>query len=74
MRYRSDFLIMPPIAVRSDPFLSFNFELQVEGLVIGNFSEVSGLGAEIDIEEYREGGVNDFVHKLPKNTKTSDCT
>jgi phage tail-like protein len=58
-----------PLASRSDPFLGFGFELQAEGLVIGSFSEVSGLGAEIDIEEYREGGVNDFVHKLPKNTK-----
>lgn|SRR5512145_3362580 len=64
----------PPrsLASRSDPFLGFGFELQVEGLVIGSFSEVSGLGAEIDIEEYREGGVNDFVHKLPKNTKYSN--
>src|SRR5215467_3253039 len=60
---------MVPLAARSDPFLSFNFELQIEGFVIGSFSEVSGLGAEIDIEEYKEGGVNDFVHKLPKNTK-----
>jgi phage tail-like protein len=58
-----------PLAKRSDPFLSFNFELELEGLLVGSFSEVSGLGAEIDIEEYREGGVNEFVHKLPKNTK-----
>lgn len=54
---------------RSNPFPVFNFQVEVEGLIAGSFSEVSGLGAEIDIEEYREGGVNEFVHKLLKNTK-----
>ena len=54
---------------KSNPFPVFNFQVEVEGLIVGSFSEVSGLGAEIDIEEYREGGVNEFVHKLLKNTK-----
>lgn len=54
---------------RSNPFPSFNFQVEVDGLIVGSFSEVSGIGAEIDIEEYREGGVNEFVHKLLKNTK-----
>jgi phage tail-like protein len=57
------------VTARSDPFTGFSFELQMEGLVVGGFSEVSGLAAEIDIEEYREGGSNDFVHRLPKVTK-----
>ena len=54
---------------RFDPFLSFNFTLQVDGLVVGSFSEVSGIGSETEVEEYREGGVNEFTHKLPKTTK-----
>jgi phage tail-like protein len=29
---------------------------------------VSGLGSEIEIEDYREGGVNGFAHKLPGTT------
>lgn len=33
------------------------------------FQEVSGLSAEISVEEVVEGGVNDYVHKLPKNAK-----
>lgn len=57
------------VTARSDPFTGFSFELKLEGLVVGGFSEVSGLAAEIDIEEYREGGSNDFVHRLPKVTK-----
>ena len=54
---------------RKDPYLSFHFLLEIGGLIKGGFSEVSGLQAEVDTEDYEEGGVNDFVHKLPKATK-----
>lgn len=36
---------------------------------IGGFSEVKGLDVETEIEEYREGGVNDHVHSFVKSTK-----
>jgi phage tail-like protein len=49
--------------VRTDPFLVFNFAVEIRGLVVGGFREVSGLQAEAEIEEYREGGVNEFIHK-----------
>ena len=49
---------------RSDPYLDFNFLVEVDGLVAGGFSEVSGLTVEVEVESYREGGLNDFVHKL----------
>lgn len=51
-----------------EPFVTFNFAVEVEGLLVGGFSEVSGLESQIDMEEYREGGVNGFVHKLPTTT------
>jgi phage tail-like protein len=57
-----------------NPFPASNFQVEVDGVIAGSFSEVSGIGAEIDIEEYREGGVNDFVHKLLKNTKQENLT
>jgi phage tail-like protein len=31
----------------------------------GAFQEVSGLGAELEVFTYPEGGVNDYVHQLP---------
>jgi phage tail-like protein len=31
----------------------------------GGFHEASGLGAELEVLPYPEGGVNDFVHQLP---------
>ena len=59
---------------RIDPYASFNFLVEIEGVVVGGFSEVSGLQAETETEEYREGGVNDFVYKLPKITKYPNLT
>ena len=34
-------------------------------MAIGAFSEVKGLGGELEVMPYAEGGVNDFVHQLP---------
>jgi phage tail-like protein len=48
---------------RNDPFLSYNFAVEIHGLVAGGFSEVQGLQLEIELHEYREGGVNGYVHK-----------
>lgn len=38
------------------------------------FQSVSGLSVEYETEEFREGGENRFVHKLPGRTKYSDLT
>jgi phage tail-like protein len=62
------------IGERNDPYLSFRFLVEIQGLIVGGFSEVSGLQAETEIEEKREGGVNDYVHKLPKITKYQNIT
>jgi phage tail-like protein len=54
---------------RQDPYLDFRFLVEVDQLIKGGFTQVSGLQAEVDIEEYREGGTNDFFHHLPRGTK-----
>jgi len=53
-----------PLGNPVDPYLKHNFAVEIEGLVAGGFQEVSGLESEIEVSEYREGGVNLFVHKL----------
>ena len=52
---------------RRDPYLTFNFvvELGKDNLEVGGFTEVSGLQAEIEVQDYREGGLNVYIHKLP---------
>jgi len=62
------------VAEREDPYISFGFLVEIHGLIVGGFSEVSGLQAETETEEIREGGVNDHVHKLPKISKYPNIT
>lgn len=38
------------------------------------FQSVSGLTVDIETEEFKEGGENRFVHKLPTRTKYSEIT
>ena len=57
------------IGKRKDPYLSFRFGVEIGGLIVGGFSEVTGLQVETETEDYQEGGVNDFVHKLPKTSR-----
>lgn len=51
------------------PYMSFEFRIEIEGIVSAQASEVTGLSMETETELYEEGGVNDFVHQLPKRTK-----
>ena len=57
------------LANRKDPYLTFNFLVEIEGLVVGGFSEVTGLQVETVIETYREGGLNAYEHKLAGPTR-----
>ncbi len=50
---------------RKDPYLGFQFLVEIHGLVAGGFTEVSGLKVELEVKDYREGGRNEYVHKLP---------
>jgi phage tail-like protein len=52
------------LGIRNDPYGGFAFLVELEGLVAGGFTEVSGLQIETTIETYREGGLNDYQHKL----------
>jgi|SRR5438270_9310282 len=36
---------------------------------LGDWSKCDGLSVEFEVKEYQEGGVNDYVHKLPGRVK-----
>ena len=57
---------------RSDPFMAFNFAVEIDGLLVGGFSEVSGLESEVTTQTYQEGGVNAYVHRLPSGASASN--
>jgi phage tail-like protein len=64
----------------SDPFPGYRFLIALDPgdfrmptsqadlvplVALGQFQEVKGLGAELEVFGYAEGGLNDFVHQLP---------
>ena len=51
------------------PYTPFRFRVEINGIIVAQVSEVTGLQVETETELYEEGGVNDFVHQLPKRTK-----
>lgn len=51
-----------------NPYMTFRYRIEIDGIIEAGFSEVTGLQATTQVEDYREGGVNDFTHKLPKET------
>jgi phage tail-like protein len=53
-----------------DPFLNFNFRVEIDGIQVAAFHECSGLDSSIDVIEHREGGGP--IRKLPGNTKFSN--
>jgi phage tail-like protein len=62
-------------AERRDPFRAFNFQLEIEGIPLGAFSECSGLTAEGDAVDYREGtDLQPNVRKLVGLRKYSNIT
>ena len=52
------------IGQRNDPYRSCNFLIEIEGVAVGGFSEITGLQVETEVKEYREGGENGYIHKL----------
>jgi phage tail-like protein len=64
--------------LRNDPVSGYRFIVSLVGsagtlqravfgterVAAGGFSECSGLEANMTVEEYAEGGVNDYVHKF----------
>ncbi|MGE5656354.1 MAG: phage tail protein [Actinomycetota bacterium] len=58
-----------PKSIRSDPYMSCNFFIEIGGLVAGGFTEVGGLESEMELESYAEGGVNGYIHYFPKQAR-----
>lgn len=49
---------------RQDPLRGFRYLVEIDGIVSGAFLRVKGLSREVRVEPYREGGVNEYEHKL----------
>ena len=49
---------------RKDPLRGFRFLLEIDQVASAGFTRVKGISREVKHESYREGGVNDYEHKL----------
>src|SRR5215470_1854862 len=67
-------LVTNLLGVRADPYRVFKFMVEIEGLLAGGFSECSGLQVETEYFDYREGGVNEYVHRFAGATKYPPLT
>lgn len=47
------------------PHLNAHFRLLINGVLVADFSECSGLSGELGTEDYLEGGENRFAHRFP---------
>lgn len=59
---------------RDDPFSSFNFLVEIDGVTKAGFSEVSGLSMTTDVIEYRNGNEDITPRKLPGLKKFANIT
>lgn len=64
------------MAQRTSPYGAFNFIVNFDGgETFGGFSDVSGIGNEITVAEYRNGNDKEnHVRKIPGIHKVSDVT
>ncbi len=60
---------------RNDPFKDYSFLVEIDGVADTAFSEVSGLSAEAEVIEYREGADKPTSsRKLPGRVRYGDLT
>lgn len=64
---------MAATSSRNDPFTSFNFIVDVQGMRAG-FAEIGGLSTETNIVEYREGIEDTAPRKLPGQKKFANIS
>lgn len=58
----------------ADPLPGFRFLVEIAGIQDATFLECSGFETKLDVEEYKEGGLNDYVHKLPGRQSYTNVT
>ncbi len=60
--------------MRLDPAPAYLFFIELSGVIVSLFTECEGIGVERKFEEVKEGGVNDYVHKLPGRIEFGNIT
>ena len=62
------------LARSEDPWNSYRFAVEIQGVQEAEFLECTGLQVEVKVEPYEEGGLNGFTHKIPGRRSFSNIT
>jgi phage tail-like protein len=65
---------MAQTGARIDPYVNFNFLVELGGIAQAGFTACTGLDSTTEVIENREGGQNTTVRKYPGRTTYSDIT
>lgn len=57
-----------------DPGVGYLFHVAIDGIILGNFTKISGLSAKYETETVKEGGENTHVHHLPGRVTYGNVT
>jgi len=57
-----------------DPGVAYLFQVAIDGVLLGNFTKISGLAASYEVETVKEGGENEFAHQLPGRVTYGNVT
>ena len=60
----------------SDALASYHFSIEIDGVAVAQFQEVSGIASEVDVIELKENTKDGkaIIHKLPGNPKPPTIT
>jgi phage tail-like protein len=53
-----------------DPYSAHRFWVEIDGINEAVFTECTGLTSEVEVEEVKEGGQNEYIHRLPGRVKS----
>ncbi len=59
---------------RQDPYLAYSFVVEIDGVIVAGFSDVSGLSIETQVDKKTFGGENHREYAFVVQTKYSDIT
>jgi phage tail-like protein len=58
----------------TDPLPDYQFKVEIDGITEGHFAACSNVGARMKTISYREGGLQQIVHKIPGPVEYADVT
>ena len=59
---------------RTGVYVNYLFQVELSGITVADFSEISGLEVTVQDEKFNEGGRNDTVRHLPGRVSYSNLT